>query len=260
MQNVYPNVYLIGETRFFENNIKQFLEDIKADGWWTATNAEGELLIEFFGRLCYKSFLPGLNPNVTKVRKGNDIYIRNLLDSAHTSVLEHAVVNFVIHNVSKVFTEELCRHRVGVAISGESGRYVRTNDLHMWVPPILTEGHPIAAMFIKSMLRMFDIWIEKSAKWYGLDNPTGDFAQKKLLTSAIRRLLPQGKASTYGWSANFRTLRHCLNMRTSPHAEEEMIIVFNKIGEICLERYPNIFQDVNKVPIDGTPFFHYQFN
>ena len=51
---------------------------------------DGELLAEFGGRMCYRSWEPGLNPNVTRIRTDQREYFANVLRSAHGSVLEHA--------------------------------------------------------------------------------------------------------------------------------------------------------------------------
>ena len=85
----------------------------------SAINA-GELLVEFGGRACYRSWEPGLNPNVTKIRTDQREYFANILRSAHGSVLEHANYTFAFRNVSRVFTHELVRHRAGSAFSQES--------------------------------------------------------------------------------------------------------------------------------------------
>lgn len=65
------------------------------------------------GKAYYRSWQPGLNPNVTKTRDGAKGYIRNIIGTGHGSVLEHTPVSFLIYNVSRVFTHELVRHRGG---------------------------------------------------------------------------------------------------------------------------------------------------
>jgi hypothetical protein len=40
--------------------------------------------------LCYRSWEPGLNPNVTKIRRDRKAYFDNILKSGHGSILEHA--------------------------------------------------------------------------------------------------------------------------------------------------------------------------
>jgi len=89
---------------------------------------------------CYMSFEPGLNPNVTRVRKVWHEYLTNILKSGHGSVIEHATWTFAIEGVSRVFTGELNRHRAGVAISEGSMRYIRFDDIGFWMPTSLAEG------------------------------------------------------------------------------------------------------------------------
>ena len=71
----------------------------------------------------------------------------------------------------------------------------------------------------------------------------------------MRRLAPIGLATTIGWSANRRTIRWVLEMRTHPSAEEEIRLVFGKVGEIVIKRYPNLFGDFTVAVEDGLPWY-----
>ena len=53
------------------------------------------------------------------------------------------------------------------------------------------------------------------------------------------------------WTANVRTLRHVIEMRTAPGAEEELRIVFDEIASIMQREAPNLFQDFSRLD-DGT--------
>ena len=81
------------------------------------------------------------------------------------------------------------------------------------------------------------------------------FHKKKKFTSAMRRIAPDGLATTIGWTANFRTIRHVLEMRTEEGAEEEIRLVFGKVGEIVTKRYPNMFGDYKVEILDGLPCY-----
>jgi len=70
----------------------------------------------------------------------------------------------------------------------------------------------------------------------------------------MRRIAPIGLATTIGWSTNMRTLRHVIEMRTAPAAEEEIRFVFGKVAEIVVERYQNIFGDYAVEMVDGLPW------
>ena len=60
------------------------------------------------GQLCYASFAPKRTLNADA-----DRYFRNILDSGHGSVLEHANFSFVFYGISRSVTHELVRHRAG---------------------------------------------------------------------------------------------------------------------------------------------------
>jgi len=98
------------------------------------------LLVALAGRRCYKSFVPGLNPNVTKIRTDMAEYIENILKSGHGSVLEHSVYTFAFEGVSRVFTGEMNRHRAGWAISEGSMRFIRFTNIDWWLPTSLQDN------------------------------------------------------------------------------------------------------------------------
>ena len=242
-----PQVRLIAQTMLLDDELYGYLNSIGAGEWDTDARSDGEALIEAAGRLCYKSWKPGLNPNVTKVREGNLPYMANILKSRHGSVLEHASATWLFQDVSRVFTHELVRHRVGVAISQESLRYVRLTELDVRVPAVISDVEPEARALVKAM-EDFQV---AAAKRYKLDEPGSDFARKKEVTSALRRFAPIGLATNIMWTANLRTLRNAIEVRTEKAAEEEMRLVFGRVAEIALEKWPAVFQDFT-VSDDGT--------
>ena len=80
------------------------------------------------------------------------------------------------------------------------------------------------------------------------------FDRKKKLTSAFRRVAPIGLATTIGWSCNMRALRHIIEMRTDPGAEEEIRLLFAKVYDTLKDRYPNLFGDYEAEIVDGLPW------
>lgn len=263
MKTVEPKVFLVGETEINDDGIENYLEEIDASDWETDPPSDGEELIEIGGRLCYRSWKPGMNANVTKVREGNDTYIKNIIKVGHGSVLEHASVSFIFHNVSRVFTHELVRHRVGTAFSQESLRYVRLTDLGFWFPPeTLREigdrcGGEVMNEFISDVgdiVPMLEKYQLKWAKMFKLDDGK-DFGYKKKATSMMRRLAPIGLATAIMFTTNHRNLRHVLTMRTNRGAEEEIRLVFEQVGEICKERWPNLYADFEIEEVDGYKEF-----
>ncbi len=252
MEWVKPSVFLVGETRVVDEGLHAYLEHLGVPNWTSDAPSDPERLTEVFGRLCYRSFEPGLNPNVTRVRQGNQPYLSNVVKVGHGSVLEHAVLNFIFADVSRVFTHELVRHRAGTAISQESLRFVRLDRLSAYMPMHIQESEEGMAVFTKTLEQLEEV--QKSlARVFEVETEEA-FSRKKKLTSAFRRVAPEGVATTVGWSCNFRALRHVIEMRTAPDAEEEIRLVFGQVYEQVHRRYPNLLGDYEVVEADGLPW------
>jgi thymidylate synthase (FAD) len=85
-----------------------------------------------------------------------------------------------------------------------------------------------------------------AAEALGLDEEGVPFSVKKEATSALRRLAPIGLSTDIVWTANVRTLRHVIEMRTAPGAEEELRSVFDKVAENMCREAPSLFQDFTR--------------
>ncbi len=187
---VTPEVYLVGYTCMDISGVKQYLKDsdnesfiediAKAD---EDNLSDGEILCSMFAKLCYASLSIGKNKNIEKTRdiKSN---LKACFDSGHGSVFEHAQLNFIVHNCSRVLTHELVRHRVGTAFSQTSGRYVRGDEVNIVFDPILSP--------VKSEIETIQYYLEQSyarmVKTLDLDN-IKDFDKKKKLLERINKFL-----------------------------------------------------------------------
>ncbi len=250
MKQVEPQVFLLARPALNEEGLSAYLQAVGGHAWTTDAPSAAEKLIEVAGRSCYRSFEPGLNPNVTRVREGNKTYLDNILKVKHGSVLEHAYWSFAFFNVSRVFSHELVRHRVGTAISQESLRFVRLTELGTWVPPEIRENPDALAIFEEAVQTS-----EKAQQRLAevLEIEGRPFHEKKVLTSAMRRVAPDGVATTLIWTANVRTLRWVIEARTEPAAEVEIRLVFGKVAEIMTREAPNLFGDFKAILLpDGT--------
>jgi thymidylate synthase, flavin-dependent len=256
MRRVTPKVFLVGQTQIESDGMEGYLKHVGVPDWLTEQcekdpeRSDCETLSEFMGRLCYRSWKPGMNVNVTKIREGNDVYLDNVLKVKHGSVIEHAVTNWVFADVSRVFTHELVRHRAGCAYSQESLRFVRLTDLGLWLPPEAEADPELKGLFEEAFKNLESLQMNLG-KLLGIDDEGKQFKEKKVLTSLMRRVAPLGLATTIGASFNFRTLRHILQMRTDAGAEVEIRLVMDQVASIAKERWPNIMGDFERQP-DGT--------
>jgi thymidylate synthase (FAD) len=243
---VLPKVFFIGSTAPDFDEIKEYLKytgqeefigDI-FDAEVCGLNS-GEILCSFYAKLCYASLTDKKNKNISRTRsiKAN---LDSILESGHGSVLEHCFLNFVVTDCSRVFTHELVRHRVGTSFSQTSGRYVRSDVLKLVVDPILEPAYDI----IEEIRRVIQEYYKIAEERLNLNN-IKDFDTKKKITSALRRVLPNGQANEIGFGLNLRTLRHTIEARTSQHAEWEIRYIFNQIFELVESKYPMMFVDAS---------------
>ena len=254
MEFVKPKVYLIAQTKLVEDSVLAWLTDMGGEGCLAhVTGDDKEKLIELAARRCYKSYALGVNPNVTKIRTDSSVYHENILLSGHGSVTEHSSVTFAFENVSRVFTHELVRHRVGTAMSQESLRYVRLDKLGFWLPSIFEGDDDKAKMsrwIVKETLIQAENVQNRLADLWDIENMK-DFDKKKELTSAFRRLAPDGLATGIVFTFNMHAMRHVIEKRTSRHAEEEIRLVFGQIADIMMKECPLIFGDFEKIMYKG---------
>lgn len=249
MHETTPKVFLIARPSVDLDGMREYLAEVGGESWLERRlkEADGaprdsELLVEFAGRACYRSWAPGLNPNVTKVRTDQREYFANILVSAHGSVLEHANWSFALRDVSRTFTHELVRHRAGSAFSQESLRYVRLADIGFRVPPAL---EPMREQVLSIVEQLEELQVS-AARALRMDEEGVPFHVKKEVTSALRRLAPMGLSTDIVWTANARTLRHVIEMRTAESAEEELRWVFDLVAQAMQAEAPGLFQDFTR--------------
>lgn len=257
MSNVPIEIFNIAKTVVDRIEVRRWLDFLGATNYeipeeGAVTNPA--LLVALAAKRCYKSFEPGLNPNVTKVRKDMADYIDHILDSGHGSVLEHSVYTFAIENVSRVFTGEMNRHRAGWAISEGSMRFIRfEEDIPFWLPTSLQENPEDDAdlaerkrrsvlVFKRSFGNQQKDYSELLEIW-NMKEGHHNFGYKKKVTSCLRRIVGMGVATGGVWTGNIRALRHVITMRAAEAAEEEIFHVFQRIGQMMMEKENLLFGD-----------------
>ena len=249
---VTPKVYLVGYTAIDLAGLTEYLKNTGNEAFLDDVAearrlglSDGEILCSFYAKLCYASLTVGHNKNITQVRDiaGN---VRGCFDMGHGSVFEHASINFVVHNCSRVFTHELVRHRAGTAFSQTSGRYVRGDEVDIVFDPVLEP--------VRGQVERLQGEIESAYRWMvermGLDNMT-DRDKKKQITSALRRILPNGQSNEIGFSVNLRALRHTVMMRTAAGAEWEIREVFGQIYHLTKKRFPLLYHGAREEIVGG---------
>lgn len=236
---------------------EEFIDMGYGTEWWHSRKGTPTDLAEFMGRLCYAAFADTDNQNVTRMRNDQDAYFANLIKQGHTSVFEHLSWTFALKG-SRLLTHELVRHRPGVAISQESGRYVRFhNDDMGWID---VPTPPMPDHIVETFRNLRETYMAELQDQ--IDTLPWDkmpFKEKKEITSWLRRSFPEGRATRLGWTANARTLRHVIALRTAPGAEVEIRLLFGQVADMMAKEAPLIFQDMKtKILEDGTKSYYFE--
>ncbi len=254
MSFVKPRVYLVGYTQIDRPGLLCYLEHTDNLRFLDYVNeavqkyklSDGEILCSLYAKLCYKSLSPGHNTNITNVRNIYDNLLK-CIESAHIGVFRHFNLNFIVTDCARIFTHEQVRHSAGVAYSQTSGRYCRLPEEFSFIMPPELEGlEPEIQEYLEHAQRTYSELCKKT----GLDNPDMSFNKKKKITSALRRLMPEGLAVELGITINIQALRHTIMMRTSRAAEWEIRYIYNQIYQIIKQKYPLLVHDARTEMVD----------
>jgi thymidylate synthase (FAD) len=213
------------------------LDDLRQD-----QGSEGARLVECAGRTCYDSYGKG---------RGSELYHDHIRTVGHGSVLEHSSFSFFISGVSRNLTHELVRHRVGVAISQRSTRYVDESES----PVVL---HPLFDCALADTQTAFARWVKEgrvlNKKLYheieaellsrGVDKATA----KKQARGAARMALSSALETELVFTLNARALRHFVEMRAHPAADAEIRRVAMEMFILAQRQCPELFADYTVLP------------
>ena len=226
----------------------------------SALHGEIQLIPEFAGRGCYKSF-DRPNPNTFTNRQ----YLQNIASQNHGNVMEHASVTFYVTGVSRSLTHELVRHR-HMTPSQESQRYVPVDNLRV-VVPVLTEEAIVAHSlrvagpkaeepgYLDELVEYhLDQWAETAAmrainayrKEEAFLRQQFPDAKKKVIREAAREHLPNCVETSLTITGNFRAWLEFLAKRDSLAADKQFQRLARMLATDLAAIAPNVFDEVSK--------------
>lgn len=240
-----------------ELEFPQYLDDVPIGGGDEdgLQYEPGANIAKTAGQLCYLSF----GPNRTKNAEGAK-YHGNIKLSRHGSVLEHPQYSFLIYGIGRDFTHELVRHRVGVAYSQVSQRYVDGKTLRFVERPEYQNHDKLHYRFEKRIdyftreyAEIAEILMELQAG--GDVTLTGDkrTERRKKVNQAARSSLPNETEAPIMFSGNVRAIRHVIEMRADGPADLPIRAVGVRLLLIMKQIEPTLFDDYSIVRLpDGT--------
>ena len=234
-----PGLVLIAQTRTDLGGVASFLEGagFGTDYLQDPTQIpDGTGVCKFAGQLCYLSLGEKRTKNSDAAK-----YFKNILESGHFSVLEHATYSFFMYGVSRSLTHELVRHR-HLSPSQVSQRYCDT-------PRFVERPEFQHSNFLHEA---FEGRIDRTADEYrwllaNLHAPeaaggAGRTAARKATRQAARACLTNETEAPLVMSGNARAWRHFLDLRMSEHAEPEIRRLAHRACAALQEVDPELFQ------------------
>ena len=215
----------------------------------TATDADQ--LVELAGRMCYLSFGDQQSP------RSNAEYIANLLKNGHESVLEHASWTLILTGVSRAFTHQLVRHRVGFSFSQLSQQY-HTEEMARFIEPSSVARDPQRQLVWRNaVLRAHRAYIALISEHEMSGSTLEGLSQResrRAHRSAARSLLPAAIETKIAVTANARAIRHFLSLRGGIEGDEEMRVVSARLLQNIHDDAPALFADfrIDRLS-DGSP-------
>jgi len=244
-----PELYLLSRPQLDSAGFSEFLNDEFITWRRTPQATDAENLVEFAGRICYMSFGQFQSP------KTNEQYIQHLISQGHESVLEHASWSFLLKGVSRAFSHQMVRHRIGFSFSQLSQQYHDESDAKFVVPEEIKSNPKAMELWLQLIEEVRDGYQTMANRLQS--EGEGQLSPKearRALRSAARSVLPNATETKIVFSANARSLRHFLTMRGAIVGDLEMRIVSDRIYALMMVEAPVILSDFERIILaDGYP-------
>lgn len=236
-------VRCLSKPSFDKLSFQHFLEENDVE-WLKSDAKPADELVEGAGRICYMSFGQGKQSG-----KSNHEYIMNLIDQGHESVLEHINWTFLLTGVSRAFTHQLVRHRVGFSYSQLSQQYHDESEASFVVPPTIAKCEKSLKEWKESIEHSLDLYKRFILEVSNDDTLCDSTKKEKLrdLRSASRSILPNATETKIVVTANARALRHFFKMRGNLEGDWEMRAVSCALYNVVINDAPSVFQDFDIV-------------
>lgn len=185
--------------------------------------------LELIGRVCYKS-----ESRITE--ESAEKFIRNIINSGHESVIEHAKISVRVV-CDRGVTHEIVRHRLA-SYSQESTRYCNYSD----------DKFGGELTFIKPVF-----WDESSEEYLCWKNAMQE-AEKAYISlinmgtspQEARSVLPNSLKTEIVMTMNLREWRHFFGLRTSKKAHPQMREIACMMLQNFKQIIPEVFDDIGE--------------
>jgi len=149
-----------------------------------------------------------------------ETFIKRVIDSGHTSILEFVDFTFAISGVSRVMTHQLVRHRMN-SYGQRSQKFVKEQGNQFYTPQDIQDNEKALEVYNKLVERCF-----KTA--YKL-------RELGISEDSVRMVYPNCTTSQLMMKTNLRELIHMSNERLCTNASPEIREVFKQIKSLVTQ-------------------------
>lgn len=151
--------------------------------------------------------------------------LERIIKLGHESILEHITLTYSVKGLSRACLQELARHR-HISLSVESTRHTLDKKIHD------------------------DEWVKKlyssiPVRWHGVLNRFLIIAKgfTGITNDELKYLLPELWPTNLVLTANIRSLRHIIKLRTAPAALKEFQELARKLFEAVPDEFKYLLED-----------------
>lgn len=174
-----------------------------------------------------------LSGDIERSKQGD--FVAKIIESGHTSPVEHVTFTFAIEGISRALTHQLVRHRIA-SFSQQSQRYVDGSHFDYVVPPAIARNPEALARFEQFMDEVGCAYRDIK----GLLEADGRKGSKS--NEDARFVLPQAAASKIVVTMNCRALLNFFEHRCCRRAQWEIRAVADDMLQQCRDILPEIFR------------------
>ncbi len=163
--------------------------------------------------------------------------VKMVVENDYTSAIEHIYFTFDVSEISVAISRELLEHRIA-SHTARSTRYNVERNFGYVIPPPIRGDEELEGIFKEAMekareyyVKIFERMIEKG------------YSKSEALEAA-RYVLPMATHTHYVWTINARSLINFLGLRLCKRAAPEMRELAQKIYDIVVKIYPEIFGNI----------------
>lgn len=257
-----PGIAILSRPRYVHAALRGFIEGFDESLGFRGylvdepNDQSGAMIAKTAGQLCYMSFGPKRTKNEDASK-----YIGHIKESRHGSVLEHPAYTALVYGADRSFTHELVRHRVGVAYSQVSQRYVDGKVLRFVERAEYQDDPELHHLFEKridaaaaSYNEIAQALMARQAKGDAtiLQGEKATDLRKKV-NQCARSGLPNETEAPIIFSYNARSLRHVLEMRADSPADLAIRAMAFRLYLCMAIIEPILLEDYKVVELpDGT--------